>query len=212
MNAAVAAPTRLAVERPEINWPGYISWTIGMILVVVLLYWLMRRAWQRRGEAQGDLPPLPQVPAATGVVHLAATGRYHGSTTAGQWLDRIIARGLGTRSRADLSLTDEGLLVDRPGASSFFVPTARLHGARLDKAIAGKVLTEGGLLVITWEHGGRQLDSGFRFDQAGEHPAWVEAINAASVATTGTPAATSSADTSRAGDGAALPHHQEGAS
>lgn len=204
---SAAAPALLAVERPEINWPGYISWTVGMILVVVLLYWLMRRAWQRRGEAQGDLPPLPQAPAETGAVHLTATGRYHGSTTAGQWLDRIIARGLGTRSRADLSLTDEGLLVERPAASTFFVPTARLRGARLDKAIAGKVLTEGGLLVITWEHGGRRLDSGFRFDQAGEHPTWVEAVNAASAATTdGTPA-----DTSRAGDGAALPHHQEGA-
>ncbi len=33
------------------------------------------------------------------------------------------------------------------------MPAAALRGARLDKGIAGKVLPEGGLLVITWGHG-----------------------------------------------------------
>ena len=82
------------------------------------------------------------------------SGRYHGSTTAGQWLDRIVAHGLGTRSRVELTLTDAGLDVVRPGATDFFVPADALREARLDKGIAGKVLTEGGLLVVTWEHGG----------------------------------------------------------
>ena len=81
------------------------------------------------------------------------SGRYHGSTTAGQWLDRIVAHGLGTRSRVELTLTDAGLDVVRPGATDFFVPADALREARLDKGIAGKVLTEGGLLVVTWEHG-----------------------------------------------------------
>lgn len=108
---------------------------------------------------------------------LALTGRYHGSTTAGQWLDRIVAHGLGVRSRVELTLTDAGLDVVRPGATDFFVPAAQLRGARLDKGIAGKVLTEGGLLVVTWAHGDKLIDSGFRSDRAAEHAAWVEAIN-----------------------------------
>ncbi|WP_030610436.1 PH-like domain-containing protein [Streptomyces sclerotialus] len=167
-----------AKESAEVtNWPARIGWVVGLLLFVVLLYWLMREGWKWRGTLQGDLPELPQAPEEPGEPRLTMSGRYHGSTTAGQWLDRIVARGLGTRSRAELSLSSAGLNVLRPGAADFFVPADRLRGARLDKAIAGKVLPEGGLLVITWAHGDKLLDSGFRSDQAAEHPAWVAAIN-----------------------------------
>ncbi|MEV0601711.1 hypothetical protein AB0I82_20755 [Streptomyces sp. NPDC050315] len=159
------------------NWPARIGWVVGLLLFVALLYWLMREGWKWRGTLQGDLPELPVTPEELGEPRLTMSGRYHGSTTAGQWLDRIVARGLGTRSRVELTLTDEGLDVVRPGATDFFVPAAALREARLDKAIAGKVLPEGGLLVLTWAHGDKLIDSGFRSDQAAEHAAWVEAIN-----------------------------------
>jgi hypothetical protein len=77
----------------------------------------------------------------------------------------------------ELTLTDAGLDVVRPGAADFFVPVDRLREARLDKGIAGKVLAEGGLLIVTWEHGDKLLDSGFRSDHAAEQAEWVEAIN-----------------------------------
>jgi hypothetical protein len=159
------------------DWAARIGWLVGLALFVALVYWLMREGWKWRGTLQGDLPELPSAPEEPGEAKLTMTGRYHGSTTAGQWLDRIVARGLGTRSRAELTLTDAGLDVVRPGATDFFVPAAQLRGARLDKGIAGKVLTEGGLLIVTWAHGERLIDSGFRSDLAAEHPAWVEALN-----------------------------------
>ncbi|MDH6227937.1 MULTISPECIES: hypothetical protein [Streptomyces] len=159
------------------NWPGRIAWVVGLALFVALVYWLMREGWKWRSTLQGDLPELPQAPGTAGEPKLTLSGRYHGSTTAHQWLDRIVARGLGTRSRAELTLTDAGLAVGRPGADDFFVPAGQLRGARLDKGIAGKVLTEGGLLVVTWEHGDRLIDSGFRSDRSAEHPAWVAALN-----------------------------------
>ncbi|WP_438488982.1 PH-like domain-containing protein [Streptomyces sp. S186] len=164
-------------SAPVTDWSGRIAWVVGLLVFVVFVYWLMRQGWKWRGTLQGDLPELPAAPTDAGEVRLSLSGRYHGSTTAGQWLDRIVARGLGTRSRAELTLTDQGLAVERPGATDFFVPAAALRGARLDKGIAGKVLPEGGLLVVTWEHGGKQIDSGFRSDRAGEHPAWVAALN-----------------------------------
>ena len=114
----------------------------------------MRQGWKWRGTLQGDLPELPASPeGADGEVLLEATGRYDGSTSAGQWLDRIVAHGLGTRSRAVLTLTEAGVDVERPGARDFFIPADRLRGARLEKGIAGKVLTEGGLLAITGSTG-----------------------------------------------------------
>jgi len=176
----VTSPLLIAAEKESAavtDWAARIGWVVGLALFVALVYWLMREGWKWRGTLQGDLPELLQAPDAPGEPRLTMTGRYHGSTTAGQWLDRIVAHGLGTRSRVELTLTDAGLDVVRPGATDFFVPAAALREALLGKGIAGKVLSEGGLLVVTWEHGGKLIDSGFRSDHAAEHLAWVEAIN-----------------------------------
>ncbi|MET9732199.1 hypothetical protein ABZZ79_16590 [Streptomyces sp. NPDC006458] len=170
----------LAAEKKSAevtDWAARLGWVLGLVLFVVLVYWLMREGWKWRGTLQSDLPELPSAPTEPGEARLTMSGRYHGSTTAGQWLDRIVAHGLGTRSRVELTLTDAGLDVVRPGAADFFVPREALREARLDKGIAGKVLTEGGLLVVTWEHGDKLLDSGFRSDRAAEHGEWVTAIN-----------------------------------
>ncbi|MET9223631.1 hypothetical protein ABZX65_33385 [Streptomyces sp. NPDC003300] len=176
----LAAGTARAADKHSAkvtDWTDRIGWIVGLALFVGLLYWLMRQGWQWRRTLQGGLPALPQAPEETGEPLLEFDGRYHGSTTAGQWLDRIVAHGLGVRSKVTLTLTEEGLDADRVGAPGFFVPAAALRGARLDKGIAGKVLTEGGLLVVTWEHGGTLIDSGFRADHAAQHPAWVAEIN-----------------------------------
>ncbi|AVV43719.1 hypothetical protein C6376_21970 [Streptomyces sp. P3] len=170
----------LAAEKESAqvtDWAARAGWVVGLGLFVALVYWLMREGWKWRGTLQGDLPEIPTAPDEPGPVRLSMSGRYHGSTTAGQWLDRIVAHGLGARSRVELTLTDAGLDVVRPGASDFFVPAAALREALLGKGIAGKVLTEGGLLVVTWAHGDRLIDSGFRSDHAAEHGAWVDAIN-----------------------------------
>jgi hypothetical protein len=168
------------------DWAARLGWVAGLLLFIALVYWLMRQGWKWRGSLQSGLPDLPTAPETPGTARLTMSGRYHGSTTAGQWLDRIVAHGLGTRSRVELTLTDEGLEVVRPGARDFFVPAGRLRGARLDKGIAGKVLAEGGLLVVTWEHGDTLIDSGFRSDRAAEHTTWVETLNTMTTTTEGT--------------------------
>ncbi|MFD7286413.1 hypothetical protein [Streptomyces sp. NPDC059863] len=159
------------------DWAARIGWVLGLLLFIAFVYWLMRQGWKWRGSLQSDLPELPGAPGTPGAAKLSMSGRYHGSTTAGQWLDRIVAHGLGARSRVELTLTDAGLAVVRPGANDFFIPADRLREARLDKGIAGKVLAEGGLLIVTWQHGDKLIDSGFRSDRSAEHTAWVEAIN-----------------------------------
>ncbi|WP_308012080.1 PH-like domain-containing protein [Actinacidiphila acidipaludis] len=195
------------------DWSGRIGWIVGLALFVALVYWLMRQGWQWRRTLQGNLPELPQAPAETGDPLLVADGRYHGSTTAGQWLDRIVAHGLGVRSKARLTLTEQGLDVERTGAPGFFVPVAALRGARLDKAIAGKVLPEGGLLVVTWEHGGTLIDTGFRSEHAADHPQWVGRINDLSGERAAVPAplTESGQPARRVQQHAAAPHDQKGA-
>ncbi|MEV6534271.1 hypothetical protein AB0M86_32545 [Streptomyces sp. NPDC051639] len=180
MTPLIPMAASLATEQKSAevtDWAARIGWLVGLVLFVALVYWLMREGWKWRGTLQGDLPELLTAPDDPGPARLGMSGRYHGSTTAGQWLDRIVAHGLGTRSRVELTLTDAGLDVVRPGATDFFVPAEALREARLDKGIAGKVLTEGGLLVVTWAHGDRLIDSGFRSDRAAEHGEWVDTLN-----------------------------------
>ncbi|MEU1479779.1 hypothetical protein [Streptomyces sp. NPDC005760] len=180
MTSEILLAAGLAAEKKSAevtDWAARIGWLVGLALFVALVYWLMREGWKWRGTLQGDLPELPGAPDDPGPARLSMSGRYHGSTTAGQWLDRIVAHGLGTRSRVELTLTDAGLDVVRPGATDFFIPREALREAVLGKGIAGKVLTEGGLLLVTWAHGERLIDSGFRSDHAAEHTEWVDAIN-----------------------------------
>ena len=174
------------------DWSARIGWVVGLLIFIALIYWLMRQGWKWRGSLQSDVPELLGLPEQRGTAKLELTGRYHGSTTAGQWLDRIVAHGLGTRSRVELTLTDAGLEVVRPGANDFFVPAGQLREARLDKGIAGKVLAEGGLLIVTWQHGDKLLDSGFRSDRSAEQADWVEAINSMNHSITSSTAGTDS--------------------
>ncbi|TGB12950.1 hypothetical protein [Streptomyces sp. MZ04] len=180
MTSLISTATTIAAEQKSADvtdWAARAGWVVGLLLFIALVYWLMREGWKWRGTLQSDLPELPTAPSEPGPVKLELSGRYHGSTSAGQWLDRIVAHGLGTRSRVELTLTDAGLDVVRPGAADFFIPVAQLREARLDKGIAGKVLTEGGMLIVMWEHGEKLIDSGFRSDHAAEQAEWVEAIN-----------------------------------
>ena len=160
-------------------------WLSVLILLAVLLlaYFGMWRGWRRRA-GKHDLPPLVPAPAVAELpaARLQAGARYFGTTVAGDWLDRVVARGLGARSSCRLSLSAEGLDVIRL-AGSFRVPAAALRGARHDQGLAGKVLPPHGLLVVTWQHGDHLLDTGFRLAEVAAggtttatHDEWVRSI------------------------------------
>ena len=178
----MTAPTgwNLLAEAPHSAPVTHVSdtvgWTIGLLIIVGIIYWLMRQGWQWRKTQQSGLAPLPVAPTRTSEPILELEGKYVGTTTAGNWLDRIVAHHLGMRSLVELTLSAEGLTVVRPASTNFFVPVAALRGARTDRAMAGKVMPEGGLLVVTWAHDGQELDTGFRADHPDEHESWVTAI------------------------------------
>jgi hypothetical protein len=162
---------------------GYVLPVLVLLLLLLLAYLGMWKGWQRRGRKH-DLPELVPAPPVAELPRpkLQAGARYFGTTVSGDWLDRVVARGLGSRSSARLSLSDEGLDVIRL-AGSFRIPAAALRGARHDQGIAGKVVPPHGLLVVTWQHGDHLLDSGFRLtgpDPAtgttATHDAWVRTI------------------------------------
>jgi hypothetical protein len=156
------------------------TWVPVAILaaLVVLIYLAMWRGWRRRAHKH-DLPPLVETPPVSELptAKLQAGARYFGTTVSGDWLDRVVARGLGARSSCRLSLSGEGLDVIRL-AGSFRIRADALRGARHDQGIAGKVVPPHGLLVVTWAHGDYLLDTGFRLDDARTtHEEWVRSIS-----------------------------------
>ncbi|MFI9274670.1 hypothetical protein ACIGXM_28770 [Kitasatospora sp. NPDC052896] len=180
------SPAPLAMQQAKVHdWAGHIGWAVGLVILIGLIYWLMRQGWNWRRTLQADLPELPAVPDDPGPAILESGGRYHGSTTAGNWLDRVVAHGLGNRSLAELTLTGRGLLVRRPGAEDLWIPVEDLTGARLESGIAGKVVPAG-LLVVGWTLQGRALDSGFRLDRADDHAAWAAEVEQLATGTTAT--------------------------
>ncbi|GAB3954592.1 hypothetical protein GCM10029976_097180 [Kribbella albertanoniae] len=129
-------------------------------MVIAAAYFGMYRGWRNRQARQSELAPLPEVPAdkTRGV-----EGVYVATTSAGDWMDRIAVHELGVRSTADLAVIEAGLIFHRQGAADVFIPADHLTAVRTDRGIAGKVTAEkSGLVVVTWSHDGRELDTGFR--------------------------------------------------
>ncbi len=151
----------------------------GLLFALALIG--MRSGWRRRGRRQAWLPELPEAPAALGA-ELAEplAGLYVGSTIATRWQDRIVARGLGARAESLARLTEAGALIERQGCPQIFIPGEQLIDARLEPALAGKVVGQGGLLVLRWRHGGQDLDTGIRADDKSGYPEWITAISARS--------------------------------
>ena len=75
-----------------------------------------------------------------------------------------------------MTLHASGLLIDRAGSTPVFVPRSDLLGARLAPGLAGKVVGEGGLLVVRWRLGDAELDTGVRADDKTSYPQWVRMI------------------------------------
>ncbi|WUJ70720.1 hypothetical protein OG809_37185 [Kribbella soli] len=151
---------------------------LGTLLVLAAGYFGMYRGWRNRQSRQADLAPLPAVPPAVGAAKVRGTeGVYVATTSAGDWMDRIAVHELGVRSIADLAVSEAGLIFHRQGATDVFIPADHLTGVRTDRGIAGKVTAEkSGLVVVTWTHDGRELDTGFRPRRKADTAALTESI------------------------------------
>jgi hypothetical protein len=136
---------------------------LGLLLLVPLLWGLMWWGWRGRARRQSDVPdlvpvPEPLPPSTFGPVEAV----YVSSTRAGDWLDRVVAHGLGTRTEAEVSVHAEGVLVRRTASTDVWVPAADLAGVRRERGAAGKFVGEDGLVVVSWALGGVSLDTALR--------------------------------------------------
>ncbi len=148
-----------------------------LLLLVPVLWALMWWGWRARTRRQAELPALPQAPAARTEPALGPIeATYVSSTTAGDWLDRVVPHGLGERAAASVwvhaaaqgrgamsgAAGAAGVLIARGGTSDVWIPAQALTAVRRDRGMAGKFVGPQGLVVLTWSLGPAQLDTGLR--------------------------------------------------
>ncbi len=151
--------------------------SLAVLAVFLLCLYGMWRGWRRRARRQAEvLPEFPPPPAETGATMLETTGVYVGTTIGDDWQDRVAVGDIGHRAEATLKLTENGVLVERTGASALWIPAGQVDGARTARGLAGKVMTADGLLVVRWHLGDRVFDTGFRGDDKDVYEQWVQAL------------------------------------
>jgi hypothetical protein len=129
------------------------------VVLVAVLAW----AWWRRTRRDSHLaPPIGEAPAGAAVLAVHEV-LYVATTRHDEPLERLAIRGLGFRSRADLTVTAAGVALDLTGQPRFFLPAERI--AHVDQATVAidRVVEKDGLVRIVWRvDDGTTVDSYLR--------------------------------------------------
>ncbi|NEE04053.1 PH-like domain-containing protein [Phytoactinopolyspora halotolerans] len=159
-------------------------------LILVASYVSMWRGWRRRTHAHVDLPPLPSITEASSVhstdavsisespADITVEASYAGTTTAGDWLERVVAHGLGRRSSVSITVDPSGIQLERGTEPSFSIPASSLRAVRIDRAGAGRAVRCGEYVIITWQHGDMELDTAVRPRHRDDRGRLVDAVAA----------------------------------
>lgn len=133
-----------------------------LALVVAAIGIGMVRGWRARERRQSGIAAPAEPPRSLGKPVATLTGTYVSTTVAGQFLDRVVAHGLGPRSTAVLAVHPSGLVLSRNGADPLFVPAADVVGIGDSAGMTGKVVGRPEILLVRWRTGDSVLDTGFR--------------------------------------------------
>lgn len=133
-----------------------------VLALLVLLLVLMFLGWRARQRRQRDVAAPLAAPADLGTPLGTFDGKYVATTAAGKPLDRIAVHGLGFRSDASVTLTDTGVLLQRPGSDDVWIPRADVRDRRTATWTIDRVVEHDGLELVEWNLGGTTVDSYFR--------------------------------------------------
>ncbi len=151
----------LAAQQQEVTaWPQRLLLTAVFVAITALAIWGMWRSWHRRAAMQ--------LPVATAPVDFAAreqiAGRYLGTAPASDWMQRVVANGMGAPGNAIANIADPGVLLTREGEPDLFISAAQIIGVQIGRGVAGQVAEKDGIVLWLWQAGDTALQSGFRPD------------------------------------------------
>lgn len=157
-------------SAPVTDWPVRLMLIGIMIAILAVIFYVMRARWRRlTRESEQTLPPINEVPTESVLIAEPIPGVFLGTSPSGDWMRRVMAQGLGVRSRASVQWDDSGIFVERTGEPNLFIGTPDIVCCEFGRGVAGTVRAKGSVLVVTWKLGEAILDSGFRADTAIGH-------------------------------------------
>lgn len=140
----------------------------GALALIAVLAWAW---WRRTRRDSGFSPPVGEAPADATILS-THEALYVATTRHEEPLERLVIRGLGFRSRADLTVTSAGVALDLTGQPRFFLPTDRIVAVDQATVAIDRVVERDGLVRIVWRidadgtHSGTVVDSYLRVQDA----------------------------------------------
>ncbi len=157
-------------SAPVTDWPTRLLLIGIMLAILALIFFLIRARWRKlTRESENTLPKIKEVPPDSFTSCEPIAGMFLGTSPPGDWMRRVMAQGLGVRSRAQLQWNDTGIFIERAGEPNIYMGAADILGCEFGRGVAGTVRAKGSVLVITWKLGTEILVSGFRADTATGH-------------------------------------------
>ena len=171
--SAITTIARLATEphsAPVTQVGPRLVFTLVTIAVIALAVWGMRRSWAKKAGQFAHLPA-PQNQAPTDAIWTAGPveARFGGTTTADQWLNRVVTYDLGTPRGVQVSVSSQGLWLTDHTDFDLWLPAQDIVGVRTSRGIAGDVVEPDGMIIVSWTLGDTTLDSGIRVSRHADH-------------------------------------------
>ncbi len=145
----------------------------AVILLAFLGMYLGYRGRRRRQRSLGSPVSMP-----TDLSPASSTRElfYVSTTLRDQPLERVAVAGLGMRSRADLAVHPEGVVLALRGADPLFIPTQAIDGIGRSTVTIDRVVERDGLVRIGWRLGETPVDTYLRAGTRPETEATVDAL------------------------------------
>ncbi|MCU1526786.1 MAG: hypothetical protein JWP75_549 [Frondihabitans sp.] len=139
-------------------------WVIGgaFILACIIVWFIMRSGWKRRGKRQAGIARPTLAPADLGAESANRDLFYVATSRAGDPLDRIVVRGLGFRGRAVVSVHPEGVVLDIAGTQPILIERANLREVGRATWTIDRVVEPDGLIQLGWRLGNDDVDTFLR--------------------------------------------------
>ncbi|WP_110588918.1 hypothetical protein [Microbacterium suaedae] len=144
----------------------------SLVMVALALIALALMAWGWRRRTRRDAGVRVPFGELSGEILASFSGLLVATTRHDAPLDRVAARPLAFRSRADITVTSAGLGLAMPGESPIFIPAARLLGAGRATWTIDRVVERDGLVLVAWSDGSQTFDTYLRLPD--DDPALLE--------------------------------------
>lgn len=123
---------------------------VVVIGVAVVLLAVLAWAWVRRTRRDARYSvPVGELPADA-VETAVFSGLYVATTRHDEPLERLALKGLGFRSRVDVTVTTAGVALDLPGQPRIALTRDRLVDAAQATVAIDRVVERDGLARVTW--------------------------------------------------------------